>query len=135
MPARSLEERAPGVEALPGTVAGDHGQVGGEAGGHLLEVAVPAAADGAAVEADGLVVEGVERGEEEGPPVAGLEEERPAGRRTVGQQEEAVEGLAHDGGEAELAVLVGEGLQVGGAPPSAARSAGVKTGQPTEGWS
>ena len=52
------------VEAGPRAVAGDHREVGARSRRATDgEVAVPAAADGAAVEADGLVVEGVERGD------------------------------------------------------------------------
>ncbi len=52
----------------------------------------------------------------------------------MGEEEEAVEVGAAPGGQAELAVLEGEGpAAVGDA--AGCPLAGVKTGQPTDGWS
>ena len=78
---------------------------------------MPPAAHGAAVEPDGLVVEGVERDDEERSAVRRAEEQRPAGGRTVGEQEEAVEGRIGLAGQPELAVLEDDGPgPVGHAP-------------------
>ena len=70
---------------------------------------MPAGADGAAVQADGLLVEVVERRDEQGPAVGGGEEEGPARGRAVGEEEEAVEVGPRLAGQAELAVLEGQG--------------------------
>ena len=108
------EDPAPFGDAGPGAVAGDHREVGGEAGGHRGEVAVPPAADGAAVEAHRLVVEGVERGEQQRAAIGCGEHQGPPGRGPVGEQEEAVEVGVGVRREAELAVLEGEGAQAVG---------------------
>ena len=103
------QDPTPRVEAGPGPVAGDDRQVGGEAGGRPLEVAVPAAADGAAVEPDGLVVERVERRR---PAASGRRARRAAAASPVGgrwgrRKNPSRSAPAFDG-QAELAVLEGE---------------------------
>ena len=104
--ARRVEQHLPpGVEGGAGSVGRQHGQVGGEAGGHRLEIAVPAAAQGPAVQADRLLVEGVEGRDQQRRAVGPGEQQRPAGGRTVGEQEPAVEGGSGVAREPELAVL------------------------------
>ena len=133
VPARSSRRSAPGVEAGPGPVAGDHRQLGGEPRRHRVEVAVPAAPDRAAVQPDRLLVEGVERGDEQRAAVGGAEHEGPAGRRPVGEQEEAVEVGAGQRGQRRTRSAGRRGRAGPSGAPPASRSPGVKTGQPTDG--
>ena len=103
------EDRGPSVQAVPGSVAGDHGEVGGEPGGDPVQITRPPATHRAPVEPHGHVVEGVQRCHQQRAAVGRAEQERPAGGWAVGEQEEAVQLRSHHGREGELAVLVGQG--------------------------
>jgi hypothetical protein len=89
-------------------VAGDDREFGGEAGGHVLEIAVPSAPHGAPVEADRLVVERVERREQQGASVGGRHQQWPPRWWPVGEEREPVEPRRCPHRERELAALKGE---------------------------
>ena len=118
-PGTPEQQRAPCIEALPRTGSGEHRHLGAEPGGDPVEIAVPTDADGAAVEADGLVVEVAERCHQQGSAGAVGEQQRPTRRWTVGEQDEPVELRSGRGWEGELAVLERE------CPQPVGRSVGV----------
>ena len=87
-----IEQHAtPGIERRAGAVGRQHGEVRGEAGWHGFQVAVPAAAQRSAVQTDGLLVEGVEGGDEKRSAVGSGEQQGPAGGRPVGEKKPSVE--------------------------------------------